>query len=223
MTGPDLPSPARPSEPVPPTAVLALGSNLGDREATLAAAVRAIADLDGAVLTAVSPVYASDALKPDGVDPAAPGYLNLVITVRWAGEPHALLDAVNAIEADHGRVRAERWGDRTLDIDLISIDDLRLDDDRLTLPHPRAGERDFVLAPWLDIDPDAELPGRGRVRELLAVAPRTARAHPVTASTDPAHTEVAHERTLHEEPDRPAPGTPDADTDPAGAPGGDAR
>ena len=173
-------APARP-------AVLALGSNLGDREGTLAAAVRAIADLPGAELTAVSPVYASDAVKPDGVDLDAPGYLNLVVRLLWSGEPHALLDAVNAIENDHGRIREERWGDRTLDIDLICLGDLRQDDDRLTLPHPRAAERDFVLAPWLDIDPDAELPGRGRVRELLAVAERTARAHPVTASTDPAH------------------------------------
>ena len=170
-----------------PTAVLALGSNLGDRERTLAAAVRAIADLPHAELTAVSPVYASDAVKPDGVDLSAPGYLNLVVTVRWSADPHALLDAVNAIENDHGRIREERWGDRTLDIDLICLGDLRQHDDRLTLPHPRAAERDFVLAPWLDIDPDAELPGRGRVRELLAVAERTARAHPVTASTDPAH------------------------------------
>jgi 2-amino-4-hydroxy-6-hydroxymethyldihydropteridine diphosphokinase len=223
MTGPTAPSSAPTPASAPPTAVLALGSNLGDREATLSAAVRAIAELDGAELTAVSPVYASDALKPDGVDASAPGYLNLVIVVRWAGEPLALLDAVNAIEADHGRERGEHWGDRTLDIDIICIDDLRIDDARLTLPHPRAGERDFVLAPWLDIDPDAELPGRGRVRELLAVAPKTARAHPVTASTDPAHTEVAHEHTLHDEADRPAPGTPDADTDPAGAVGTDDR
>jgi 2-amino-4-hydroxy-6-hydroxymethyldihydropteridine diphosphokinase len=193
----------------PTTAVLALGSNLGDREATLAAAVRAIADLPGITLTAVSPVYASAAVKPTGVDPTAPGYLNLVVTVTWTGDAHDLLDAVNAIENAHGRVREERWGDRTLDIDLISVGDLRVDDDRLTLPHPRAAERDFVLAPWHDIDPDAELPGRGRVAELLAVAPRTARAHPVTASPDPAHTEVAHTDTLHAMPERPRPGTPD--------------
>ncbi|TFD85031.1 2-amino-4-hydroxy-6-hydroxymethyldihydropteridine diphosphokinase [Cryobacterium lactosi] len=168
-------------------AVLALGSNLGDREDTLAAAVRAIADLPGAELTAVSPVYASDAVKPDGVDLDAPGYLNLVVSLLWSREPDALLDAVNGIENDHGRTREERWGDRTLDIDLICLGDLRQDDERLTLPHPRAAERDFVLAPWLDIDPDAELPGRGRVRELLAVADRTARAHPVTTRADPAH------------------------------------
>jgi len=206
-----------------PTAVLALGSNLGDRERTLAAAVRAIADLPHAELTAVSPVYASDAVKPDGVDLSAPGYLNLVVTVRWSADPHALLDAVNAIENDHGRVREERWGDRTLDIDLICVGDLRLGDDRLTLPHPRAAERDFVLAPWLDIDPEAELPGRGRVRELLAVADRTARAHPVTASTDPAHTEVAHTATLHGADDRPGPGTPDADTLPDDTTGPEGR
>jgi 2-amino-4-hydroxy-6-hydroxymethyldihydropteridine diphosphokinase len=160
-------------------AVLALGSNLGDREATVAAAVHAIAELPGVELTAVSPVYESDAVKPDGVDLAAPAYLNLVVTVRYAGTPHDLLDAVNGIEADHGRVREERWGDRTLDIDLISVGEARITDARLTLPHPRAAERDFVLAPWLDIDPDATLPGRGRVRDLLAAAPRTAHAHPL--------------------------------------------
>ncbi|PXA65741.1 2-amino-4-hydroxy-6-hydroxymethyldihydropteridine diphosphokinase [Cryobacterium arcticum] len=173
------------------TAVIALGSNLGDREGTLAAAVRELAELPGVQLTAISPVYASDAVKPDGVDLDAPGYLNLVVSVLWAGDPHALLDAVHGIENAHSRVREERWGDRTLDIDLILVDDLQIDDETLTLPHPRAAERDFVLAPWFDIDPDAEIPGRGRVRELLAVADRTAKAHPVTASTDPAHTDVA--------------------------------
>jgi len=91
----------------PRVAVLALGSNLGDREGTLAAAVRAITDLPGVTLTAISPVYASDAVKPDGVDLSAPGYLNLVVTVLWPDDPHALLDAVNVIENDHGRVREE--------------------------------------------------------------------------------------------------------------------
>ncbi|WEO76904.1 2-amino-4-hydroxy-6-hydroxymethyldihydropteridine diphosphokinase [Cryobacterium sp. SO2] len=157
------------------TAVLALGSNLGDREATLAAAVSDIADLPGVDLIAVSPVYGSAAVKPDGIDLSAPAYLNLVVTTTYQGEPHALLDAVNAIEAAHGRVREEHWGDRTLDIDLITVGDLHIDDDRLTLPHPRAAERDFVLAPWLDIDPDATLPGYGRVRDLLHAAERTVR------------------------------------------------
>lgn len=148
--------------------VLALGSNLGDRAATLARATRAIAELDGLDLVGVSPVFESAAVKPGGVDLDAPPYLNAVVTARYAGDPYTLLDAVNAIEQDLGRVRAERWGDRTVDIDIIVFGDLRQDDERLTLPHPRAGERDFVLVPWLQLDPDAVLPGRGRVDALLA-------------------------------------------------------
>jgi len=148
--------------------VLALGSNLGDRQATLANAVRDLAEVPGIELTGVSPVFESVAVKVHGVDDTAPRYLNSVVTGRYAGEPHDLLAAVNAIEADHGRVRLERWGDRTLDIDIIVVDSLECDDDRLTLPHPRAWERDFVLAPWLCLEPDAAIPGRGLVRDLLA-------------------------------------------------------
>jgi len=79
-----------------------------------------------------------------------------------------LLAYLHAIEARHGRERRERWGDRTLDLDLIAYGDVTSADPRLTLPHPRAAERDFVLAPWLAVDPDAVLPGAGRVDELLA-------------------------------------------------------
>lgn len=153
--------------------VLALGSNLGDRAETLQAAARAIADIDGFELDAVSDVVESVAVKTDGVDPVAPRYLNQVLLGRYAGDPHDLLAAVHRIEADHGRVRAERWGDRTLDIDLIAVGDLRIDDRRLVLPHPRAVDRDFVLAPWLQVDPDAVLPGLGAVRDLLAGMPNT--------------------------------------------------
>lgn len=165
--------------------VLALGSNLGDRAATLADAVRDLADLPGAALVAVSPVYESAAVKLDGVDETAPRYLNSVLTIDYAGDPHRLLDAVNAIEAEHGRIRAERWGDRTLDIDIILFGTLELDDDRLTLPHPRAAERDFVLAPWAEIDADAVIPGRGPVRDLLAATGNTVRRAADAAA--PAH------------------------------------
>ncbi|MDQ1569537.1 MAG: 2-amino-4-hydroxy-6-hydroxymethyldihydropteridine diphosphokinase, partial [Actinomycetota bacterium] len=79
-----------------------------------------------------------------------------------------LLAAVNVIELAHGRVREERWGDRTLDIDIVTMDGIVQRDEQLTLPHPRAAERAFVLVPWLDIDPDAELPGYGRVDSLVA-------------------------------------------------------
>ncbi|WP_051973454.1 2-amino-4-hydroxy-6-hydroxymethyldihydropteridine diphosphokinase [Cryobacterium sp. MLB-32] len=153
--------------------VLALGSNLGDRAATLAEAVRDVAAIPGFELQAVSPVFESAALKLDGVDESAPRYLNSVLTGNFSGFPHDLLRAVNVIEADHGRVRAERWGDRTLDIDLIAVGALTIDDDRLTLPHPRAWERDFVLAPWVCIEADAEIPGRGRISDLLAATDST--------------------------------------------------
>ncbi len=166
-------------EQSPSQVVLALGSNLGDRAETLADAIRDLAALTDFDLTDVSAVFESAAVKLDGVDEDAPRYLNLVLTGRYRGEPGELLDAVNSIERRHGRVRAERWGDRTLDIDIIAIDDLELDDPRLVLPHPRAGERDFVLAPWLQIDANAVLPGagpgRGRIADLLAAMPNTMR------------------------------------------------
>ncbi|WP_051142750.1 2-amino-4-hydroxy-6-hydroxymethyldihydropteridine diphosphokinase [Gryllotalpicola ginsengisoli] len=148
-------------------AVVALGSNLGDRGELLRSAVAALREAPGVVVDAVSPVVESIAVKLDGVDPDAPRYLNAVALVRTLLPPHELLDELQRIEAEHGRVRTERWGDRTLDLDLVDYDGLEASDDRLTLPHPRAGLRSFVLAPWLAVDPDAVLPGRGRVDRLL--------------------------------------------------------
>lgn len=153
--------------------VLAIGSNLGDRARTLEEATRDIAAIEGFELDAVSPLVQSAAVKPGGVDDDAPRYLNGVVLGRYTGDPHELLAAVNRIEADHGRVRAERWGDRTLDIDIIAVGDVQLHDESLTVPHPRAAERDFVLAPWVQLDPDAVLPGAGVVRALLAALPNT--------------------------------------------------
>ncbi len=152
----------------PVVAVVALGANLGDRAATLAEAVRELQRLP-----LVGDVVASDpvetvAIKPDGPDAAAPAYLNAVALVTTRLAPSVLLGYLHAIEAGHGRVRRERWGDRTLDLDLIAYGDVRSDAADLTLPHPRAFEREFVLAPWLALDPDAVLPGHGRVDDLLA-------------------------------------------------------
>ncbi|WP_104177868.1 2-amino-4-hydroxy-6-hydroxymethyldihydropteridine diphosphokinase [Cryobacterium sp. Y50] len=166
--------------------VLALGSNLGDRAATLASAVRDLANLPGATLVAVSPGYESAAVKLDGVDERAPRYLNAVLTIDYSGDAYELLDAVNAIEAEHGRVRAERWGDRTLDIDIIAFGQLSIDDARLIVPHPRAAERDFVLAPWHDLDEQATVPGRGLVRDLLAATGNTVRRSADAAALCPA-------------------------------------
>ncbi|MRG60141.1 2-amino-4-hydroxy-6-hydroxymethyldihydropteridine diphosphokinase [Agromyces sp. CFH 90414] len=151
-------------------AIIAFGANLGDREATIAAAIRELAETEGVDLLQVSPVYESAAIKDAGVDHEAPGYLNGVVAVETALEPHDLLDRLLAIEAVHGRVRTEHWGDRTLDLDLIDVDGCRIDDDRLVLPHPRAWQRAFVLAPWLDVDPDAVIAGRGPVARLRAEA-----------------------------------------------------
>ena len=149
-------------------AVIALGSNLGDREANLRAAVRDIGSIEGVTVTGASGIVESHAVKPDGVDESSPNYLNAVVLVQSALHPDDLLDALNRIEADHGRVREERWGDRTLDLDIVSFDGIRRDEERLTLPHPRAWDRAFVLVPWLQADPDAVLPGRGRVDALDA-------------------------------------------------------
>ncbi|HEX6520813.1 MAG TPA: 2-amino-4-hydroxy-6-hydroxymethyldihydropteridine diphosphokinase [Streptosporangiaceae bacterium] len=155
-------------------AVLSIGSNLGDRLGTLRAAVREIATLPDTELLAVSPVYQTD---PVG-GPAQPEYLNAVLIVRTGLRPRELLGHVNQIEATHDRVREVRFGPRTLDIDIISYSDQTSDDPVLTLPHPRARERAFVLVPWHDIDADATLP-EGSVADLLAGLDRDGvRRHP---------------------------------------------
>lgn len=139
--------------------VIALGSNLGDRGQTLAAAVRALHDLHGLTLTDVSQVVETD---PVG-GPEQPPYLNAVAVGRTDLAPAALLDALHAIEAEHGRTREVHWGARTLDLDLIqfgtpgSSREVVSDDPELLLPHPRAHERAFVLVPWADADPRATL------------------------------------------------------------------
>ncbi|MEX1079845.1 MAG: 2-amino-4-hydroxy-6-hydroxymethyldihydropteridine diphosphokinase [Homoserinimonas sp.] len=149
-------------------AVLALGSNLGDREATIRAALMDIDATPGLRVVSASGLVESGALKLTGLDDSAPRYLNAVVLVEAAVTPLDLLDAVNAIEVRHGRVRDTAWGDRTLDIDVITFADVQLRSDRLTLPHPRAWQRAFVLAPWLQVDADAVIPGHGRVADLLA-------------------------------------------------------
>lgn len=149
-------------------AVIAIGANLGDRRATLLAAVRELAEADGVKLTAISRMIETVALRPDGLDPEAPAYLNGVVLITTTRTPGDLLTLLESIERAHGRVRTERWGDRTLDLDIVDFAGLSSSTERLTLPHPRAFERDFVLRPWLEVAPDAELPGHGRVDALLA-------------------------------------------------------
>jgi 2-amino-4-hydroxy-6-hydroxymethyldihydropteridine diphosphokinase len=161
-------------------AVLSLGSNLGDREQTIRDAVADIRRRPGIEVVATSSLVETAALKPHGVDEDAPAYLNAVVVVTGATSPEALLAELNSIELAHDRVREVRWGDRTLDIDIVSVDDLRQESPTVTLPHPRAAEREFVLVPWLEVEPDAVLPGIGRVDSLapsrVAVRPYPAEA-----------------------------------------------
>lgn len=152
---------------VPVRAVVALGANLGDRSATLESALTAIGRLPLVDEVRASAAVESVAVKPDGPDAESPAYLNAVALVTTRLAPSVLLSYLHAIELRHGRERRERWGDRTLDLDLIAYGDVVSRDAALTLPHPRAAERDFVLVPWLSVDPDAELPGVGRVDALL--------------------------------------------------------
>ena len=161
----DLPDPRPGREPQ--VAVVALGSNEGDRGEMLRAAADRLRRLPLVDDLVVSEPIETVALKPDGEDESAPRYLNAVVLLETALAPETLLDQLNAIEADLGRVRTERWGDRTLDIDIVTMEGVVVDGPRLTLPHPRAHERRFVLEPWLSLDPDAELPGHGRVDALL--------------------------------------------------------
>jgi 2-amino-4-hydroxy-6-hydroxymethyldihydropteridine diphosphokinase len=149
--------------------VIALGSNLGDRQDILQGAVDAIVGLPGVRVTAVSPVYET---APVG-GPAQPDYLNAVVLAATTLPARDLLDRLHEVEAAFDRVRLVRWGPRTLDLDIIAFGAERSDNPELTLPHPRAHERAFVLAPWHDVDPDAALPGHGPVAELLARADRT--------------------------------------------------
>jgi 2-amino-4-hydroxy-6-hydroxymethyldihydropteridine diphosphokinase/dihydroneopterin aldolase/2-amino-4-hydroxy-6-hydroxymethyldihydropteridine diphosphokinase len=156
-----------PRREAPVRAVVALGANLGDRVATLEAALTEIGRLPLVDEVRASAAVETVAVKQDGPDAEAPAYLNAVALVTTRLAPSVLLAYLHAIEARHGRQRRERWGDRTLDLDLIAYGKVTSSDDVLTLPHPRAAEREFVLVPWLSLDPDAELPGVGRVDAVL--------------------------------------------------------
>jgi 2-amino-4-hydroxy-6-hydroxymethyldihydropteridine diphosphokinase len=146
-------------------AVLAIGSNLGDRVFNLQGAVDALADTPEVWLTGVSPVYETEPVDaPEGSE----AFLNAVVMVDTTLSAPTLLDRALAIESAYGRERGgERNAPRTLDVDLIVVGDRRADDDHLVLPHPRAAERAFVLAPWHDLDAEAEIPGYGSVADLL--------------------------------------------------------
>jgi 2-amino-4-hydroxy-6-hydroxymethyldihydropteridine diphosphokinase len=150
-------------------AVLSLGANLGDRAAALRVAMTALKD-DG--LVARSTLYETPPWGPV----EQPRYLNAIVVVRGPRDAAGWLTRAHELEQAAGRTREVRFGPRTLDVDVITVaeDDgtpVRSDDPALTLPHPRAHERAFVLVPWLTLDPAAVLPGHGRVADLVAALP----------------------------------------------------
>jgi 2-amino-4-hydroxy-6-hydroxymethyldihydropteridine diphosphokinase len=150
-------------------AVLSLGANLGNRAGAIRAALTTLA-AEG--LVARSTLYETPPWGPV----EQPPYLNAIAVVRGDRDAAGWLALASELEQAAGRTREERWGPRTLDVDVITVsgDDgapVLSDDPHLTLPHPRAHERAFVLVPWLTIDPTAQLPGRGPVADLLAALP----------------------------------------------------
>ena len=140
-------------------AYVGLGSNLGDREATILAAVAA---LRGVV--AVSQLRETD---PVGVT-EQPAFLNGAVALETELSPRELLDSLLAVERELGRERRERWGPRTIDLDLLLYGTETLEEPGLTVPHPHLHERRFALEPLAELDPELVVPGRGRVRDLLA-------------------------------------------------------
>ena len=145
-------------------AVLSIGSNIGDAAAHLQSAVDGLSDW----LVAVSPVFRTAPWGPV----EQPDFLNAVLLVDDPGAaPRDWLARGHACEQAADRTREQRWGPRTLDVDVITVDDVISDDPELTLPHPRAAERAFVLAPWWSVDPEGRLPGRGSVLELMQALP----------------------------------------------------
>lgn len=145
-------------------AVLAIGSNLGERIARLQEAVSALEDTPEVNIVAISGVYETEPVDtPEG----SGRFLNAVVLIDTTLTVHTLLERAQAIEDAFGRERSEKNAPRTLDVDLIVVGDRVCDDDVLTLPHPRAHERGFVLIPWLEIDPEGEIPGRGFVADLI--------------------------------------------------------
>jgi 2-amino-4-hydroxy-6-hydroxymethyldihydropteridine diphosphokinase len=146
-----------------PDVALALGSNMGDSAAILQGAVTDLGSVEGLALEAVSAVYETDPVGGPDQEP----YLNAVVVGQTTLTGPELLAAMQAIERAWDRVREVRWGPRTLDIDILALGDEEIDTPSLTVPHPRAHERAFVLVPWLDADPRARVPGHGPAVDLL--------------------------------------------------------
>lgn len=147
-------------------AVVSIGSNLGDRAGRLQGAVSALEDTPEVTVVAISSVYETDPIGD--VTDDSEKFLNAVVLIDTTLTVHTLLDRAMAIEDAFERQRSVPGAPRTLDVDIIVVGDRIADDETLTLPHPRAHERGFVLVPWLEIDPEGEIPGHGFVADLIS-------------------------------------------------------
>ena len=145
-------------------AYVGLGANIGPREVTLLRAVDLLAEADDVEVLAVSQLRETD---PVGIVDQ-PRFLNGAVRIDTSLPPRELLELLLGIEQSLGRVREERWGPRTVDLDLLVYGDLTVDEPGLRVPHPRLHERRFALEPLAELDPELVIPGRGRVDELLA-------------------------------------------------------
>jgi 2-amino-4-hydroxy-6-hydroxymethyldihydropteridine diphosphokinase len=151
------------------TCVLALGSNLGNRRNWLIKALSLIATTENVYLTDISAIVESKALTLSGVDSSKPKFLNCVAEIDTTLKPEQLLKAMQAIEAELGRKRKERWGDRNIDIDIITYGNTNYRSPELVIPHPETKNRSFVIVPWYLMNQDATLPGVGRIEKLAEV------------------------------------------------------
>jgi 2-amino-4-hydroxy-6-hydroxymethyldihydropteridine diphosphokinase len=148
-------------------AVLSLGSNVGERAANLQGAVDTLADTPEVNVVAVSSVYET---VPVEAPAGSPNFLNAIVLIDTTLSVAMLLDRAQAVEAAFGRERGESNAPRTLDVDLIVVGDRLSDTEELTLPHPRAHQRAFVLVPWYEVDEQAQIPGKGKIADLLTDA-----------------------------------------------------
>lgn len=147
---------------------IGLGSNLADPEHQIRTAITALDQLPQTYVSEVSSLYTSPPMGPQD----QPDYINAVLSLETELSAHVLLDHLQAIEQQHGRVRQRHWGERTLDLDILLFGQQQIEDDRLIVPHPGMADRAFVLYPLAEIAPDCVIPGLGDVTKLVTLCPR---------------------------------------------------
>ena len=148
-------------------AYIGIGSNLDDPRSQVEQAIRELGSLTNSRCVSYSSLYQSEPLTLDTSSQDQPDYINAVAKLETTLEPQALLAELHQLEARHGRVRGERWGSRTLDLDILLYDDRQIDSPELTIPHPGLYDRNFVLYPLAEIAPNLVIPGAGDIGGLI--------------------------------------------------------